>query len=330
MSRMPPVKHCLGISLAILAVFLMFSSSSSAQNDELRRASNLAVAGANRPAEVPQGFVITPFGYFHPSCALQLAGGETLLADGGVELGDGAVESAPVCSYPHYTASGLMVAAHAKTARGIDLPEVNGWLESINVKTNQSYGKISATWVVPPLPPVNDGQTLFFFPGLEDRTNVQSILQPVLQWYAPGPWAVASWNCCLQGVVWESTPVNVSPGDTILGTISPTCPPGQNYCAKWNIVSMDLTTGGKTILAKTPSQGQVWNWGFGAVIEVYGVGTCSDYPANASVTFTVQLYDQNLKLIASPRWVPSPAGSNTTPKCNYGLTVTPTKETVLY
>jgi hypothetical protein len=30
-------------------------------------------AGARRPAAVPTGYVITPFGYFHPSCVTHLA-----------------------------------------------------------------------------------------------------------------------------------------------------------------------------------------------------------------------------------------------------------------
>jgi len=75
---------------------------------------------------------------------------------------------------------------------------VNGWLESIWVDTSTSYGKVSSTWPVPPQPSINNGETLFLFNGLEDIDAVQSILQPVLQWYAPGPWAVASWNCCLK------------------------------------------------------------------------------------------------------------------------------------
>jgi hypothetical protein len=34
-------------------------------------------AGPNRPANVPDGYVITPVGYFHPSCVQSLAKGET-------------------------------------------------------------------------------------------------------------------------------------------------------------------------------------------------------------------------------------------------------------
>jgi hypothetical protein len=40
-----------------------------------------APAGPNRPASVPQGYVITPFGYFHPSCINHLAQRDRLLPE---------------------------------------------------------------------------------------------------------------------------------------------------------------------------------------------------------------------------------------------------------
>jgi hypothetical protein len=258
--------------------------------------------------------------------------GETLLADGRIEHADGTPDAnPPACGYPRYSPSGQLVTEDFLNLSRTDVPTVNGWLESVWVDTSDSYGEISSTWPVPPLPAINNGETLFFFNGLEDISAVQSILQPVLQWYAPGPWAVASWNCCLSGITVESTPVKVSPGDTILGTISSTCKAGVTYCAKWNIVSEDQNTGKKTTLAKTPSDGQVWNWAFGAVMEIYGVTECTDFPkGNKSTVFTTQLYDQNLDLVSSPSWTKAPAGSTTTPKCGYGLKVTPTEQTLKY
>jgi hypothetical protein len=313
--------------VAVLALLLVSAAALSGQT----AAPGLALAGPNRPPSVPEGYVITPFGYFHPSCVLHIADGETLLADGRIQHADGRADAnAPFCNYPRYSASGSLVTADTFRMGGTEAPTINGWLEYVSTNTTTSYGKISATWPVPPQPKVNDGETIFFFPGLEDISAVQSILQPVLQWYAPGPWAVASWNCCLSGITVESTPVTVSVGDTILGTITSTCKAGLSYCAKWNIVSEDQTTGKKTTLSKTPADGQVWNWGFGAVLEVYGVKKCTDYPANKSTVFSVQLYDQNRKVIANPGWSATPADSFLTPKCGYGVKATATQETLNY
>lgn len=315
-------------SLSILAVVFMLSAFVNAQGGAFMRANNVTVAGPERPANVPEGFVITPFGYFHPSCVMMLAEGNTLL-DNGVRHADGTVEPAPVCDYPHYTKTGVAIDPGSKVVSGIE-PTINGWLEYVSVTTSSSYGEIKAGWIVPPLPTTNDGQTLFFFPGLEDINDVKSIVQPVLQWYAPGPWAMASWNCCMSGTTWESPPINVSPGDTVGGEIAPTCAPGGDYCATWNVISVDKNTGQKTTLGKTPAAGQIWNWAFGAVTEDYGVLSCDDFPANKTVTFRVWLYDQNGNLISSPGWVGSPAGGGVQPQCGYGLKVTPTLETVKY
>lgn len=324
--------HCSLAGLAVLAVLFMFSASVSGQGTAPAFASDVAMAGPDRPPEVPAGYLVTPFGYFHPSCVFRIEERETLLADGRVEHADGTVEAnVPVCSYPHYTPTGLLVSADVREASGGNAPVIRGWLEYVSATTSTSYGEITATWTVPPQPATNDYQTLFFFPGLEDSNDVLSIVQPVLQWYAPGPWAVASWNCCMQGTVWESHPVKVSPGDTILGTIISMCKKGLNYCANWKVISQDVTTGKKTTLRKTPAEGQVWNWGFGAVLEVYGVKQCSDFPANNNSTvFTVQLYDQNRNLISDPGWIGTPAGAGTDPNCNYGLNVTATQETLQY
>lgn len=330
-------RNCAVAGFAVLAVLFLCAASLSAQTAAVDAANSLAAPGAGRPAEVPEGYVITPFGYFHPSCVLQLAEGETLLADGRVEHADGAVEAkAPVCGYPHYTPEGSLVTGGRTGSSGRNLPIVSGWLEFVAATTSTSYGEIAATWTVPPQPGTIDNQTLFFFPGLEDINDVQSIVQPVLQFgqSAAGGgnhWAMASWNCCMQGTAWYSPLKKVSPGDTILGTITPTCKKlVQDYCATWKIVSEDETTGKKSVLNKTPAEGQVWNWGFGAVLEVYGVKQCSDFPANNSVVFTVELYDQNRDVISNPGWVGTPAGAGTNPYCNYGLNVTDTEETLEY
>jgi hypothetical protein len=37
-------------------------------------------AGAHRPGNVPAGYVVTPFGYFHPSCVQSIAEDDALLA----------------------------------------------------------------------------------------------------------------------------------------------------------------------------------------------------------------------------------------------------------
>lgn len=322
---MRPYTRTVLVTLAVMSLCLMLlaSTMSFAQ----------APAGRNRPAGVPDDYVITPFGYFHPSCVLRLAQGESVLADGRVlQHADGALEDIPACKYPHYAASGAITAAGATKAES---PTINGWVESSSVITNStSYGEIIATWTVPPAPTSKNGEVVYFFPGLEDSNDVVSIIQPVLGWNMDDtntPWTIASWNCCPSGITVESTPVNVNPGDTILGTTVSTCGAGTESCPTWNITTADVTTGGSTTLGNTPSEGQTFNWAFGGVLEAYNIVQCSDYPPNASQTFyDIALYDYNFVLIPSPDWSVTYWAKDETPQCNYNVQTTATQATLYY
>jgi hypothetical protein len=288
------------------------------------------VAGPNRPGSVPDGYLITPFGYFHPSCVQSLARGERVLTDGRVQHADGTIaERAAVCSYPHYTPAGIPISAESvnttqaekNNAEANRLPEFSGWLENANVTTGSSttsYGALIATWVVPPQPSAKDGQVLFFFPGFEDINDPQtSILQPVLEW-SQG-WSIASWNCCLSGIVTSSPGVGVTSGDEIYGSITSTCLRGTLSCATWNVLSLDLSTGESTTLSDTPSEGQVFNWAFGGVLEPYSIVACDDYPRGGRLTIdNITLFDQDLHSVSHPKWSAT-FNSTATPQCHYGV-----------
>jgi hypothetical protein len=288
-------------------------------------------AGSNLPAGVPGDYVITPSGYFHPSCVRELAAGETLLAFGRVvQHADGTLESVPVCSYPHYNARGEAVTASTQRT-----PEINGWVEDAETTTSSSYGELIAYWPVPPAPTSIAGQILYFFDGLEDINDVVSIIQPVLGWNGDdmlsNQWSIASWNCCPSGITWYSTPVAVNPGDTIQGTVKDTCSPGTLSCPTWNITTKDLTTGNSTSLNSTPSEGQTFNWAFAGVLEVYNVVQCSDYPPNASITFSnLALYNDNFAQISYPGWSFVNRASGLTPQCSYGGGVAATQVSLDY
>ncbi|MGA8742027.1 MAG: hypothetical protein WB561_12660 [Terracidiphilus sp.] len=298
---------------------------------------NSPASGPSSPANVPDGFVITPFGYFDPSCVQSLLKGEKLLSDGRLQREDGTTaETVAVCNYPHYNRSGIRISSTTGTATPREKnsvvtnisPEINGWIEDESITTGsptEAYGAMFATWKVPPQPSANDGQVLYFFPGFEDINDSQtSILQPVLQWYQD-QWSLASWNCCINGVVTNSPSVNVSPGDEIYGSITSSCLPGTLSCATWNVLSLDLSTGESTTLGDTPSEGQIFNWAFGGVLEPYYVISCDDYPADRHITFeNITVFDQNLHPVHAK--FSGSSNSTETPQCNYG--VKGTKDTV--
>ena len=322
-SRARALSLALVVSLAILPQALQASKNAARP-----------LAGPQRPATVPANYIVTPFGYLHPSCVQTLAKGEQLLKDGRIQHADGtSAAKAAVCAHPRYSQKGEAVDTTARRSPHANTtPEIDGWVEDANVtptSATSAYGAILATWAVPPSPTSNDGQILYFFPGLEDIDSGASILQPVLGWYA-GQWTIASWNCCINGVVTNSTPVNVSPGDAIYGSVTNNCPPGTLTCAAWNVLTVDLTTGQSTTLLNAPSEGQTFNWAFGGVLEAYYIDHCSDYPDNPGVEFEyVNLFDQNLKLVPNPKWI-NDVDYDDHPQCSYGLKSTAHTVTASY
>jgi hypothetical protein len=294
-------------------------------------------AGSNRPASVPSDYVITPFGYFHPSCVREIKEGETVLADGRIRFENGTEEAnIPFCNFPRYTSRGEPVVKGSADPGPLYISW--DWIEAGQVSTSSSsYGKITATWTVPMTPATNDGQTLFFFPGFMDINDVELIIQPVLGWNdgqsGVGPWNIASWNCCPSGTANYSTPVTVNTGDVIQGIIKGTCKAGTQSCSTWNITTKDVTTGKQTVLKKTPSEGQTFNWAQSGVLEVYSISQCSDFPPDGSIKFSkVALFDYNYKTIKNPGWTPMywVQQGVTDPWCNYGVTTTAKSATLTY
>ncbi len=296
--------------------------------------------GSNRPASVPSDYVITPFGYFHPSCVRQTKEGETLLGDGRIRFEDGSEETnASFCSFPRYSPTGELVVKAPEDSEPLEISW--SWIEAGQVSTSTTYNGVAATWTVPQTPTTNDGQTLFFFPALShnDLTppNEEPIIQPVLGWNdgqpGAGPWNIASWNSCPNGMAWNGAPVTVNPGDQIQGSVMSVC--GNiaiQVCPKWNITTQDVTTGGSTTLSIDYPSLLKFVWAQSGTLEVYNINQCSDFPPNGSITFSnVILYDNYFRRIPDPGWSPMvlvPQG--TEPWCNYGVTTTNTTATLTY
>ena len=259
-------------------------------------------AGADRPATVPAGYVVTPFGYFHASCVRHLAEGDVLQSDERtIRHADGTAVQTPACAYPHYGANGMAVSAGARVLQN---PKITGWIESASSEVSNAFSALSVEWSVPNTPSTNDGQTLYYFPGLENSVNAPIILQPVLGWNADftGAWGIASWNCCHKGAVYESVVHQVSPGDTIYGAM--TCAVKGNPCRSWNIVTTDMQNGLSSRMAQAPAFNQTFNWALGGVLEVYNVKQCTDFPSNGSISFNdIRLVDNLGRLVAQPEWV---------------------------
>jgi hypothetical protein len=75
-------------------------------------------AGPKRPAAVPADYVLTPFGYFHPSCVNHLAEGEVVREDLKViERNNGSTQPL-ACAYPHFEGDGTKVVGDSEASWG--------------------------------------------------------------------------------------------------------------------------------------------------------------------------------------------------------------------
>ncbi len=298
--------------LKSIAITVLFAGLTAAQS--------LPLAGPNRPATVPADYVVTPFGYFHPSCVVRLAKGDVELEDeSAIQHADGSYENVPPCVYPHYNAAGEAITGDDLTLKE---PKIShSWIEYASTTTSSSFGEMYTYWTVPPAPSANNGQTVYLFPGMEDYKHVVTIIQPVLGWNSDfsSAWGIASWNCCASGITWEAAPTRANSGDTILGYMYDTCAAGTLSCASWDIITKDLTSGEDSELTKTSSVDQTFNWAFAGALEVYNIVQCGDYPANGKITFfDLALFNDDFDKITSPSWSITNASSGLTPQCNYG------------
>ena len=286
------------------------------------------------PANVPRDYVVTPNGFFHPSCVHRIDADETLHANGAVVRTDGSVRRVRSCAYPHYAADGTRLARDAVPplpfAGGTpaDPQLINGWVAyaSYVVPRANAANFIAANMSVPEAPTTDSGQVVYFFPGLEDIENVQTIVQPVLGWNAfnDSDWTIASWNCCLGGETWHSTPVAVDAGITLEGRVSSSnCT--ANICEDWSILTRDPVNDHDTTL-NTSGYGQAFDWVFGAVLEAYGISQCGELPVSGVEEFTHILVGalgppSNGRIGVRQTWEPTIVANS--PNCSYSVTPHP-------
>jgi len=286
-----------------------------------------APAGPKRPAAVPADFVITPFGYFHPSCVNHLAKGDVLREDESViQRANGTYENIQECAYPHFEADGAKVVGDVRpVGDGNSEPPYIGhsWIEYASISTTANYGAVYSEWDVPAAPTSNDGQVVYLFNGLEQRSGDVTIIQPVLGWNADygSAWGIASWNCCKKGTVQEATPAPVNPGDHLFGSTYNNCSAGTTKCSSWTIYTGDLENGNSSVLV-TSNFGQTFNWAFGGVLEVYYITQCSDYPPATNYLHGIGFYNQTVLndefASITPAWGIHNVSSGLTPQCSYG------------
>jgi len=152
----------------------------------------------------------------------------------------------------------------------------SGWITyaSWSNNTGTPVSRFATSWVVPPAPSTQSGQTIFLFNGIQNATM---IYQPVLQWGPSGAgggnnWSVASWYADGQtGQSFYSSLVNVNVGDLLVGVMTLT---GQSAAGfSYNCEFQGIANTGLPI-----QNIQELTWCI-ETLEAYSITKCSDYPA---------------------------------------------------
>lgn len=345
-SHTPAPRYRRFMAVAVALLGLLHTVTASAQTATLTTAGQLPAA--YKPVGIPSNYVVTPAGYFDPSCVQRLQRGEELRGDGQVRKTDGSVRAVAGCKSSHFNSAGKEVPAAASavsasttataplptTGRGDTSGIDHAYVEAATwVIPNTTIRRMTAEWTVPSNPSVSSAGVLFFFPGLEQIGNTRSILQPVLGYNAYGAnhiWTIASWNCCIEGNAFASDAVQTYPGARIYGEMVANCAVGQT-CTHWNVTTSDLTNNTTTVLSNSDTLDQNFNWVFGIALEVYGITNCRQYPRDGSMHIDdIKLWDFNNNPVTAT-WGDSSSQAGLTPSCLYHVdSSAPTTITLSY
>jgi len=157
------------------------------------------------------------------------------------------------------------------------------WAQLTATPLGAAVSALNSTWTVPSAPQADEGQTLFFWNGVEPG-DASAVLQPVLQWGASAAgggdtWAYASWYVSAAHGSHFSPLVQVAPGEAVLGTSA------SSAAGVWSI-SASAPGRAPSVLNFAPAPGAPWATAY-VVLEAYGVASdCSLYPAEGAVNFT--------------------------------------------
>lgn len=261
--------------------------------------------------------VATPAGWYDRSCVHEIPNGAHVGKSGLVTRVDGTTSQIPACLFHPSSNVPLNPGAASATSQ-----TDNGWVEwaSYALPTGNDFHQITTGWRVPPVPSggYSGTQTFYSFPGLE---NGSYILQPVIQYgyngkFGGSHWSAASWRCnygsdCLYG-----TPITMSAGASVFGSVQASACTGGS--CTWTMLVVDVTTGSRSNW--TATDGDDYYRSVGGAAEVYGLTSGTQYPGTGVFFSGLNLEDKNGNTV-TPSWADS-VQSGLSPSCQFSVATT--------
>jgi hypothetical protein len=288
------------------------TANGSADNNQAGAEEAFAVA---RPATVPSEFVLTPYGYFHPSCVVEVRPGETV-GQGRILQANGLSRPIAGCQHPSFDNQGRAISRDAPVRPS----SIDGFPDYAD--QDGPIDTLLAHWDVPESPSVSGLQVLRFFTELKPSVPSQlgaHFLAPILTWQN-GSWTGAAWDCCRGGTVFHSTPMTVQPGHTIQGQIAGRNCSRPGDCSLWHVVFEDIKNSDTPLTDLfVAGVGEVFDHAVGGAFQAVNVDSCRQYPPGG-IGFSAFF----LSLLGQPvaqNW--SPHKGTVSPDCGGGTIATP-------
>lgn len=258
-------------------------------------------------------YIRTPAGLYARSCVHEVPNGGRVGVDGSITSPNGTRIAGTPCAFP-----AISTVPRPEGRIGVfPLPTNNGWIEYAHVQLQSGYfSHLGAGWRVPakPVGSVTGSQIYYSFPGLESDSY---IIQPVIQ-YANNAWTAASWRCNYGTDCHHGTPISISAGDSIVGSVDGTaCANGR---CTWTIVLVDQSRNTRSNWTVTDTS--QYFWAAGGAVEVYGLNTCSQYPQGGVFYSGIGLRNETGSTV-TPSWTPE-VQSNPSPNCSFSVSTTAT------
>lgn len=281
--------------IALLALAVGCGADGSAPAPSAQETASAAEQTGSQSATMPKGYVRTPFGFLHESCVREVPNGSEVHENGEVWLDGKQIQAPSTCAYPSFR-NGVAVVqeTHGDVAKQSSAL-INGWVSSVEAQANNMgvfpvrFNGIESAMTVPQTPTVASFQTLFLFVSLTPADG-KAILQPVLQWGNGGvaKWTVASWYVPRGGVGVHSPFVDVTPGESIKGSIRDV----RNTCVgtvcKWDVKAW---RGNTAIASLRVDSSEAYALAQKGVFEAWNVSSCRQLPSTNGFFMNTKVFE---------------------------------------
>lgn len=267
--------------------------------------------------------ISTPYGYVPESC-VHVFPSQTVIISNNVSttavLPNGTSITLPSCSAGSTSPSGPSPLWSSVPSSWDEWGDYN--------LTRAALYHFSGLWTVPSSP-TSAGQDIYYWIGAMETGYSNYLFQPILQWEGISGGAYWSIISCIysgQQQIACSTPVKVSSGNTINGTMQFTgyfCQPNAHAC--YDIIAKDTSTGVSSSLLN-----QDYNapWDLFGTLESQQLSSCSDFPSGGGITLgSLSVWDMQGQL--SPSWG-TQVNANASPQCSFKVSATSTAITLDY